>query len=53
MKFNPDVKPDGCAATPRINKGLLKNNAYDLLEVQFHWGSHSAQGSEHRIDDFE
>ena len=53
LKFNPDNKPNGGFNTPRINKGPLNWYSYDLLQVHFHWGSHSSQGSEHRIDDFE
>merc|ERR1711997_800392 len=40
------------------NKGMLEQGAgnyynYDFLQAHFHWGSHSGQGSEHRIDDVE
>lgn len=47
----------GAANVPRISKGMLENadtdHTYDFAQAHFHWGSHSGQGSEHRIDDVE
>ena len=57
LQFNPTTKPSGAADVPRISKGMLENAdtdyTYDFLQAHFHWGSHSGQGSEHRIDDVE
>ena len=57
LQFNPDAAPDGSTTVPRINKGMLGVGAnfynYDMLQAHFHWGSHSGQGSEHKIDDVE
>jgi hypothetical protein len=57
LQFNPTTKPSGGLDVPRINKGMLEQGSgyynYDLLQAHFHWGSHSGQGSEHRIDDIE
>jgi len=58
LQFNPDTTPSGALDVPRVNKGMLEQGAgnyynYDFLQAHFHWGSHSGQGSEHRIDDVE
>ena len=58
LQFNPDTTPSGALDVPRVNKGMLEQGAggyynYDFLQLHFHWGSHSGQGSEHRIDDVE
>jgi len=60
FQFNPDTAPSGATDVPRINKGMLDLQgtaetyySYDFLQAHFHWGSHSGQGSEHRIDDVE
>jgi len=59
LQFNPDTKPSGAGDVPRVNKGMLERASdgtsfnYDFLQAHFHWGSHSGQGSEHRIDDVE
>jgi len=57
LQFNPTTEPSGAADVPRISKGMLENGdtdyTYDFLQAHFHWGSHSGQGSEHRIDDVE
>ena len=59
LKFNPTTLPSGANDVPRVNKGMLEKRAtggnynYDFLQAHFHWGSHSGQGSEHRIDDVE
>ena len=58
LQFNPDTAPSGAGDVPRVNKGMLEKDDgtsynYDFLQAHFHWGSHSGQGSEHRIDDVE
>jgi carbonic anhydrase len=58
LQFDPDTTPSGATDVPRVNKGMLEQGAgnyynYDFLQAHFHWGSHSGQGSEHRIDDVE
>ena len=52
LKFNPDMPP-GMGSVPLINAGALETGNYNLLQAHFHWGSHSGQGSEHRINDIE
>jgi len=58
LQFNPDTTPSGALDVPRVNKGMLEQGNggyynYDFLQAHFHWGSHSGQGSEHKIDDVE
>ena len=52
LQFNPDITP-GMGAVPVIQLGVLETGSYNLLQAHFHWGSHSGQGSEHRINDIE
>jgi len=57
LQFNPDTAPTGEQTTPRIKGGALGKGEnfylYDFLQAHFHWGSHSGQGSEHKINDVE
>jgi len=48
LQFNP-----GMGSVPLIQLGALETANYNLLQAHFHWGSHSGQGSEHRINDIE
>merc|ERR1712029_1153130 len=51
------IAPTGEHTTPRIKGGALGKGEnfylYDFLQAHFHWGSHSGQGSEHKINDVE
>ena len=55
--LNTGAEPTGDLSGPHINKGMLESEdtdfSYEFLQAHFHWGSHSGQGSEHRIDDVE
>merc|ERR1712008_349977 len=58
LQFNPDTLPSSEQNVPRVNKGMLEQGSwgyynYDFAQAHFHWGSHSGQGSAHRIDDVE
>ena len=59
LQFDPtgDSIPTGDLSVPHITKGMLESEdtdfKYEFLQAHFHWGSHSGQGSEHRIDDVE
>jgi len=59
LQFDPTTLPSGSDDVPRVNKGMLEEGTddnhfpYDFAQLHFHWGSHSGQGSEHRIDDVE
>jgi len=52
LQFNPDMPP-GMGSVPGIKFGAIETGTYNLLQAHFHWGSHSGQGSEHRINDIE
>ena len=43
----------GMGSVPGIKFGAIETGNYNLLQAHFHWGSHSGQGSEHKINDIE
>ena len=53
LQFNPDLLPGTGASAPGIKFGAIEKGSYNLLQAHFHWGSHSGQGSEHKINDIE
>ena len=45
--------PPGMGVVPGIKFGAIETGSYNFLQAHFHWGSHSGQGSEHKINDIE